>query len=134
MRSIEEQKKRRRTNFLRWWKNNNKHVKAHEWLVRTSRDMAYKYNLHPNAFSMVQEISKRFLHSTYKRLQMEEAWFLWKHTHLLMDERIERLQKTGDYYKEQHDKFKYKKHVESVQKESKTEVVVEKKRKKVFKK
>lgn len=54
---------------------------------------------------------------------MDAAWFLWRHTHLLRDEKIEQLQRSGDYFKNQKSQLKEKK-----------AVLVETKAKKVLKK
>lgn len=121
--TFEQRKQRRRTNFLRWWNKNKTNVKAHEWLVRTAKDHSYFYCFHPTPFNMVREIGKRFHCSEYKRLRMDAAWFLWRHTHLLRDEKIEQLQRSGDYFKNQKSQLKEKK-----------AVLVETKAKKVLKK
>ena len=52
---------------------------------------------------------------------MDAAWFLWRHTHLLQDEKIEQLQRSGDYFKKQKSEIKEKR-----------KVIVETKKKKVF--
>jgi len=125
--SLDEEKQRRRKNFYRWWNKNKTNVKAHEWLVRTARTYAYTYNYHPNVFTLITTIAKRWFNSEYKRLTMDDAWCLWKHSHLLQTERVQLLIKSGDYYKENREKRK------EALKEQKT-FTVESKKKKVFKK
>ena len=128
LRNIEDYKERRRRNFYRWWKRNDRRVVSHEWLVRTARTYAYTYSYHSNVFSLIQEISKRFQGSQYKRLRMDDAWFLCKHVNLLPTERVELLKQSGDYYKSQRDQKKAEKKAE------KKPLVVHKKTPKLLKK
>jgi len=97
MTSTKKQKQKRRQKFAGWWKRNHHHTSAHIWLSYHARNWAYTYALPPESFSEIQRVTKRFFKSEHKRLSQNHAWYLWKVTHPLLDDRIAQLAATAGH-------------------------------------
>lgn len=95
----------RRDRFKAWWKRNENNLRAHKWLVKHSKRCIHDYSVHPEAFTVVTAIAKRYHLSTYKRLNKPNAWTLWKISHPLHNERIERVLATGAFLREKQDEL-----------------------------
>lgn len=83
--------------FNNWWRKNKRNPKAMLWLTSHAKRIAFAYNLPPHTWDEITTINKRFLHSEYKRMNRASAWKLWKFTHPLSTNRIERIGDTADY-------------------------------------
>jgi hypothetical protein len=90
----------RNKNFKRWWKNNHHNLKAHHWLIKHSKRIMHNYNAPPEQFDHSCVIMKRYNLSEYKRLNYEDAAFLWRMTHPTMNHRRERLLSTAVFLEE----------------------------------
>lgn len=101
---------KRKNNFARWWTKNHHRSKAHVWLAYHARTFGFAYALPPEAFNEVQKITKRFFASDHRRLNKKSAWFLWKITHPLSNERNQRMLATAEYLKIQKEEFKQAKY------------------------
>ena len=77
--------------FHKWWRLNKTHRPSHHWLVRHTKRIMYLYSIAPEAWDVAKHITKRYELSDYKKLSRSNAWFLWRITHPLHNERIERL-------------------------------------------
>jgi len=86
--------------FNKWWSLNKTHRPSHHWLVKHTRRIVYDYNIAPDAWDRAKHISKRYALSEYKKLSRSDAWFLWRITHPLHSERIERLLATAVFLDE----------------------------------
>jgi len=86
--------------FRKWWKKNHHTVVAHHWLVKHSRRVMHNYNAPPEQFDHANKIMKRYNLSKYKRLNYEDAEFLWRLTHPTMNHRRERLLATAVFLQE----------------------------------
>lgn len=93
-----EPKAKRSAEFNRWWRCHNiANSKGLLWLVHHAKRIAFGYNLPPYTWDQVQYITKRYLNSEHRRMSRRDAWTLWKVTHPLCNDRIQRIQTTGDY-------------------------------------
>ena len=87
--------------FRKWWSMNKTHRPSHHWLIKHTKRIMHDYNIGPEAWDHCKTITKRYNLSQYKKLSRSDAWFLWRVTHPLQDERVERLLATAVFYQQQ---------------------------------
>ena len=92
--------------FRKWWSKNKSHRPSHLWLVKHTKRIMHDYNIGPDAWDTAKAIIERYNLSEYKKLSRSNAWFLWRITHPLHNERIERLMATAIFYQEIQDNYK----------------------------
>lgn len=107
--NLELQVAKRKKHFNRWWGKNHHRSKAQVWLAYHARTFGFAYALPPEAFSHIQTITKRFFSSEHRRLKKTDAWYLWKITHPLTNDRIKRMMATAEYLKIAKEDFKKQK-------------------------
>lgn len=90
--------------FRKWWAMNKTHRPSHHWLVKHTKRIMHDYNIGPDAWDKAKQVTKRYALSEYKKLSRSDAWFLWRITHPLHNERIERLLATALFYEEKRNK------------------------------
>ncbi len=95
----------RLTEFRRWWNKNHHNKAAHHWLCKHSNRCMHNYMIAPEQFDYAKKILKRYHLSEYKRLNCEDAQFLWRLTHPTLNERRERLLASAAFF-EQHANLK----------------------------
>lgn len=93
-----EPNQKRSAEFQRWWRSHRTpNSKGLLWLVHHAKRIAFGYNLPPYTWDQVQYITKRYLNSEHRRMSRRDAWTLWKVTHPLSNDRINRIRTTADY-------------------------------------
>lgn len=90
----------RNKNFKRWWAKNHHTKPAHYWLIKHSKRIMHNYNIAPEQFDHTVKIMKRFNLSEHKRLNCDDANFLWRMTHPTLNQRRERLLATAMFFEE----------------------------------
>ena len=95
MKDNTKQAKRRTRQFDKWWRTNHHRSRAHDWLCKHAKRIAFGYMIHPDHFDDVQYITKRFYKSKYRRLKYVDAWCLWKVVNPLGHVRIGLLNETA---------------------------------------
>ena len=82
-------KRSRKQRFKNWWNKKHHSTRAHKWLVKNARRVAFAYYLPPDLFEDVVYISKKFNNSEYKRLSQQDAWCLWRVCNPTVNQRTE---------------------------------------------
>jgi hypothetical protein len=90
----------RKNKFKKWWGFHHHDIKAHTWLVKHSKRCMHNYNIAPEQFDQAKNVMKRWNLSEYKRLNYEDAYFLWRLIHPTINHRRERLLATAAFFAE----------------------------------
>ena len=91
---------RRIKRFRKWWKINKTHRPSHHWLVKHSRRCIYEFASPPEVWDKVKQTCYRYTNSEYKKLSRSDAWFLWRVTHPLENDRVQRILATAAFLHE----------------------------------
>ena len=97
---MQNDQRKRQKEFVKWWGMNKTHRPSHKWLIKHTARVLHSYDLHPNNWDHAKKITKRYNLSEYKRLNRSDAWYLWRITHPLHSERVERILATGAFLME----------------------------------
>lgn len=97
---MQKDQQKRIKQFSKWWKNNKTHRPSHRWLTKHTLRCLHDYALAPEQWTVGKAIIKRYNLSEYKVLSRSNAWTLWRLTHPLHNERVERILATAMFYEE----------------------------------
>lgn len=92
---------KRKAQFEKWWRKAHNNKRAHHWLTKHTKRIMTDYNIAPECWDQCKTIIKRYNLSEYKRLHSADAWFLWRITHPLPDEKYHRILTTAMFLEEQ---------------------------------